>query len=157
MKLYKVKNSNIDKKGLCASKDIKPGVKIIVYAGKLITKKETEQNLKFDNKKDIYLFNINEKYDLDGDFSWNTARLINHSCNPNCEVEGEGLKLWISSLRKIKKGEELSYDYGFGYDADYKQFPCKCQSMNCVGYIVREGSRWRINKKFKKNNFRINK
>ena len=157
MKLYKVKNSNIDKKGLCASKDIKPGVKIIVYAGKLITKKETEQNLKFDNKKDIYLFNINEKYDLDGDFSWNTARLINHSCNPNCEVEGEGLKLWISSLRKIKKGEELTYDYGFSYDADYKQFPCKCQSMNCVGYIVREGSRWRINKKFKKNNFRINK
>ena len=157
MKLYKVKNSNIDKKGLCASKDIKPGVKIIVYAGKLITKKETEQNLKFDNKKDIYLFNINEKYDLDGDFKWNTARLINHSCNPNCEVEGEGLKLWISSLRKIKKGEELTYDYGFGYDADYKQFPCKCQSMNCVGYIVREGSRWRINKKFKKNNFRINK
>ena len=157
MKLYKVKNSNIDKKGLCASKDIKPEVKIIEYVGKLITKKETEQNLKFDNKKDIYLFNIDEKYDLDGDFSWNTARLINHSCNPNCEVEGEGLKLWISSLRKIKKGEELTYDYGFGYDADYKQFPCKCQSMNCVGYIVREGSRWRINKKFKKNNFRINK
>ena len=157
MKLYKVKNSNIDKRGLCASKDIKPGVKIIGYVGKLITKKETEQNLKFDNKKDIYLFNINEKYDLDGDFKWNTARLINHSCNPNCEVEGEGLKLWISSLRKIKKGEELSYDYGFGYDADYKQFPCKCQSMNCVGYIVREGSRWRINKKFKKDNFRINK
>ena len=157
MKLYKVKNSNIDKRGLCASKDIKPEVKIIEYVGKLITKKETEQNLKFDNKKDIYLFNINEKYDLDGDFSWNTARLINHSCNPNCEVEGEGLKLWISSLRKIKKGEELTYDYGFGYDADYKQFPCKCQSMNCVGYIVREGSRWRINKKFKKNNFRINK
>ena len=157
MKLYKVKNSNIDKRGLCASKDIKPEVKIIEYVGKLITKKETEQNLKFDNKKDIYLFNINEKYDLDGDFSWNTARLINHSCNPNCEVEGEGLKLWISSLRKIKKGEELSYDYGFGYDADYKQFPCKCQSMNCVGYIVREGSRWRINKKFKKDNFRINK
>ena len=89
-------------------------------------------------------------------FKYNKARYINHSCDPNCEVEGEGLKLWISSLRKIKKGEELSYDYGFGYDADYKQFPCKCQSMNCVGYIVREGSRWRINKKFKKNNFRIN-
>ena len=157
MKLYKVKNSNIDKRGLCASKDIGPGIKIIEYVGKLITKKETLQNSKFDNKKDIYLFNINEKYDLDGDFDWNTARLINHSCNPNCEVVGKGLKLWISSLKKIKKGEELTYDYGFGYDSDYKQFPCKCRSINCVGYIVREGSRWRINKKFKKNNFRINK
>ena len=157
MKLYKVKKSNIDKKGLYASKDIKSGVKIIDYVGKLITKKETEQNSKFDNNKDIYLFNINEKYDLDGDFKYNTARLINHSCNPNCEVEGAGLKLWISSLRKIKKGEELTYDYGFGYDADYKQFPCKCGSMNCVGYIVREGSRWRISKKIKKINLRISK
>ena len=157
MKLYKVKKSNIDKKGLYASKDIKSGVKIIDYVGKLITKKEAQQNSKFDNTRDIYLFNINEKYDLDGEFKWNAARLINHSCNPNCEVEGEGLKLWISSLGEIKKGEELTYDYGFGYDADYKQFPCKCGSQNCAGYIVRQGSRWRIGKKIKKINLRINK
>ena len=58
----------------------------------------------------------------------------------------KGLKLWIFSLRNIKKGEELSYDYGFGFDDDYKQFPCKCRSKNCCGYIVREGSRWRIKK-----------
>ena len=157
MKLYKVKKSNIDKRGLCASKNIKSGTKIIEYIGKLISKKETETNPKFDNEKDIYLFNLNSKYDLDGDYSWNTARLINHSCNPNCEVEGKGLKLWITTIKDIKKGEELSYDYGFGYDVDYKQFPCKCGSQNCVGYIVREGSRWRINKKFKKNNLRISK
>ena len=157
MKLYKVKKSNIDKRGLCASKNIKSGTKIIEYIGKLISKKETDTNPKFDNEKDIYLFNLNSKYDLDGDYSWNTARLINHSCNPNCEVEGKGLKLWITTIKDIKKGEELSYDYGFGYDADYKQFPCKCRSQNCVGYIVREGSRWRINKKFNKNNLRISK
>ena len=157
MKLYKVKKSNIDKRGLYTSKNIKSGTKIIEYIGKLISKKETETNPKFDNEKDIYLFNINSKYDLDGDYNWNSARLINHSCNPNCEVEGKGLKLWISAIKDIKKGEELSYDYGFGYDVDYKQFPCRCGSQNCVGYIVREGSRWRINKKFKKKNLRINK
>ena len=157
MKLYKVKKSNIDKRGLYASKNIKSGSKIIEYIGKLISKKETETNPKFDNEKDIYLFNLNSKYDLDGDYSWNTARLINHSCNPNCEVDGKGLKLWITAIKDIKKGEELSYDYGFGYDVDYKLFPCKCGSQNCVGYIVREGSRWRINKKFKKNNLRISK
>ena len=44
MKLYKVKKSNIDKRGLYASKDIKSGVKIIDYVGKLITKKEAQQN-----------------------------------------------------------------------------------------------------------------
>ena len=150
MKLYKIKKSNIDKRGLCASKDIKEGTKIINYIGKIISKKETEKNTKFDNKKDIYLFNLNNKYDLDGDFKFNTARLINHSCDPNCEVEGVGLKLWISAIKNIKKGEELTYDYGFSYDKDYKQFPCKCGKQNCDGYIVRSGSRWRIKRKFKK-------
>ena len=152
MKLYKVKKSNIDKRGLYASKNIKPGEKVIEYVGKLITKKETEENPKFDNGKAIYLFNLNNRYDLDGDFTYNTARLINHSCNPNCEVESKGLKLWISSIRDIKKNEELSYDYGFGFDENYKEFPCKCGSNNCCGYIIREGSRWRIKDKRKKSN-----
>ena len=157
MKLYRVKKSNIDKRGLYASKNIKTGEKIIEYIGRLIGKKEAETNSKFDNKKDIYLFNINEKWDLDGDYPWNTARLINHSCNPNCEVEGKGLKLWISAIKDIKKGEELSYDYGFSYSKeDLKNFVCKCGSVNCCGYIVREPSRWRINKRFKISN-RTNK
>jgi len=146
MKLYKIKKSNIDNKGLYASKNIKSGKLVINYKGKLITKKETDTNPKFDNDNAIYLFNLNSRYDLDGDFKYNDARLINHSCNPNCEVEGKGLKLWITAIRDIKKGEELSYDYGFGYDEDYKQFVCKCGAKNCVGYIVREGSRWRIKK-----------
>ena len=146
MKLYKIKKSNIDKRGLYASLDIKDGTKIIEYKGKIVTKKEVEENSKFDNDKAIYLFNLNTRYDLDGDFKYNTARLINHSCNPNCEVAGVGLKVWVYAIRDIKKGEELSYDYGFGYDEFYKDFPCRCRSNNCVGYIVREGSRWRIKK-----------
>ena len=157
MKLFKVKKSNIDKRGLYASKKIKAGTKIIEYIGKLITKKETEKNPKFNNEKDIYLFNINSRYDLDGNFRWNIARLINHSCNPNCEVEGKGLQLWITALRDISKNEELSYDYGFSYcKEDLNNFICRCGEKNCCGYIVREESRWRINKKFKKN-LRINK
>ena len=146
MKLYKIKKSNIDNRGLYASKNIKSGTKIIEYKGKIVTKKKVEENSKYDNDKAIYLFNLNKKYDLDGDFRYNTARLINHSCNPNCEVSGVGLKIWVYAIRDIKKGEELSYDYGFGYDEYYKDFPCRCGSKNCVGYIVREGSRWRIKK-----------
>ena len=154
MTLYKVKKSNIDNKGLYASKDIKDRTKIIEYKGKILTKKQVEENSKFDNEKAIYLFNINKKYDLDGDFKYNIARLINHSCNPNCEVFGTGLKVWVYAIRDIKKGEELTYDYGFGFDEGYKDFPCRCGSKNCVGYIVREGSRWRINsKKRKKTKF----
>ncbi len=151
MKLYKIKKSNIDNKGLIAAKDIKKGTKIIEYKGKLISKKESEENPKFDNEKRIYLFEINKRYDLDGDFRFNSARLINHSCNPNCEVTGKGLKLWVESTKDIKKGEELSYDYGFSFDEDFKNYPCRCNSSNCCGYIVRQESRWRIKKSIEIN------
>ena len=152
MKLYKIKKSNIDKngRGLYATKDIKEGTKIINYVGKIITKKKSEESNKFDNSKPIYLFDLNSKYDLDGDVPFNTARLINHSCQNNCEYEGKGLKLWVVAIKDIKKGEEITCDYGFSYDSDYKQFPCNCGYKNCVGFIVRAGSRWRI-KNSKKN------
>ena len=134
MKLYRIKKSNIDKKGrgLYATQDIKAGTKIIDYVGKLITKKQTEESDKYDNGKPIYLFTINKRYDLDGDFPWNTAGLINHSCDNNCDYDGKGLKIWVKAIKDIKKGEEFTCDYGFGFDENYKQFPCKCGSKECV-------------------------
>ena len=158
MSLYKIKKSNIDKngRGLYATKNIKTGTKIIEYVGNIITKKQTENSDKFDNSKPIYLFNLNKRYDLDGLVSWNPARLINHSCSNNADYEGTGLKIWVVANQEIKKGEEITCDYGFGYDSDYRQFPCECKSINCCGYIVRTESRWRINKRFKISN-RANK
>ena len=149
-KLYKIKKSKIDNRGLYAATNIKKNTKIIEYKGKIITVKETETNPKFDNDKAIYLFNLNKKYDLDGDFKYNTARLINHSCDPNCEVDGVGLKLWIYAVKDIKKNEELTYDYGFSFDKDYKDFPCRCGAKKCVGFIVNSQSRWRIKKSKKR-------
>ena len=149
MKLYKIKKSKIDKNGLYASCNIKKGTKIIEYKGKIISVNKSKTDPKFDNEKAIYLFNINKRFDLDGDFKFNTARLINHSCDPNCEVFGEGLKVWVYAMKDIRKGDELSYDYGFSYDENFRQVPCNCRSKKCVGYIVREGSRWRIKKKNK--------
>ena len=70
MKLYKIKKSKIDKNGLYASCNIKKGTKIIEYKGKIITAKQSETNPKFDNGKAIYLFNINKRFDLDGDFKF---------------------------------------------------------------------------------------
>ena len=137
MRPYKVRRSKIDNLGLYAAKNIKNGEKIIEYKGKIITTKEAEENPKYDNDKAIYLFNLNKRYDLDGAFKFNTARLINHSCNPNCEVDIINNEIWISSIKKIRKGEELSYDYGFEFDKDdFKDHICKCGSKNCIGYII---------------------
>ena len=103
MKLYKIKRSKIDNKGrgLYATKNIKAGTKIIDYIGKIITNKEVDESDKFNNEKPIYLFTLNKKYTLDGDFSWNIAGLINHSCENNCDYEGKGLKVWVTAIKNI--------------------------------------------------------
>ena len=58
--MYKIIKSKISNQGLVASKNIKKNTNIIEYKGRLISKKETESNDKFDNDKHIYLFNINK-------------------------------------------------------------------------------------------------
>ena len=146
MKLYKNRKSNIHRHGLSATIYIKKGQRIIQYKGKKVSLHKTETDPKYDNDKPIYLFTLSKRYDLDGDFKFNTARLINHSCDPNCEVMDYKKQLWVFAMRDIKQNEELTYDYGFSFDKDYKQYVCKCGAKNCVGYIVREGSRWRIKK-----------
>ena len=157
MKLYKIKKSKIDNKGLglYAISDIKKGTRIMDYKGKIITNKQVDESKKFDNGKPIYLFTLNKRYTLDGDFTWNKAGLINHSCNPNSQYDGKGLKIWVTATQNIKKDEEITSDYGFGFDEDFKQFPCKCGAKNCCGYIVREESRWRINKRFAMSNKKL--
>ena len=152
--MWVVKKSRVHGSGIFASKNIKKGVQIIQYIGEKISKKEgdlrSEKRLKryLHSKKtgSVYIFELNSRFDIDGSPRYNKARYINHSCDPNCEVYGTGLKVWVYAIRDIKKGEELTYDYGFGFDQDYKDFPCKCGSKECVGYIIREGSRWRIKK-----------
>jgi SET domain-containing protein len=150
MQKYFRKKSGINNLGLFAKTDIKKGEKVIEYKGRKFTHKQVEEDDRFDNSKAIYLFTLNERYVLDGDTKTNTAKYINHSCDPNCEVDIIKGKIWIIAIKDIKKGDELSYDYGFGYDADFRQFPCKCGSKNCCGYIVRDDQRWRINRKYAK-------
>ena len=150
MQKYFRKKSGINNLGLFAKSDIKKGEKVIEYKGRKFTHKQVEEDDRFDNSKAIYLFTLNEHYVLDGDTKTNTAKYINHSCDPNCEVDIIKGKIWIIAIKDIKKGDELSYDYGFGYDADFRQFPCKCGSKNCCGYIVRDDQRWRINRKYAK-------
>ena len=150
MQKYFRKKSGINNLGLFAKTDIKKGEKVIEYKGRKFTHTQVEEIDRFDNSKAIYLFTLNERYVLDGDTKTNTAKYINHSCDPNCEVDIINGKIWIIAIKDIKKGDELSYDYGFGYDSDFRQFPCKCGSKNCCGYIVRDDQRWRINRKYAK-------
>jgi len=151
--LIKVRDSKIHGRGIFAIKDIPKKTKIVEYKGKKITKKQAdkiyeksvESAEKNNNSITTYLFELNKKYDLDGNIKDNIAKYINHSCNPNCEVVNEDDHIWIYSIKDIKKDEEISFDYGFPLE-DYKDHVCKCGSKNCIGYIVKKKYRKWIKK-----------
>lgn len=78
-----------------------------------------------------YLFEIDDTWTIDGADESNTARYINHSCNPNVEAEIDDGRIMIYAKRKIKAGEELTIDYGEEYfDEFIKPGGCRCRT--CV-------------------------
>ena len=156
--MWKVKNSKIHGRGIVATKNIKKSTRIIQYVGEIVSKKEGDKRsgnrikkyLKSNRTGSVYIFELNKKYDIDGNVKRNKARYINHSCDPNCEVDIANNEIWISSIRNIKKGSELNYDYGYEFDKDdYKDHVCKCGSKNCIGYIISSDD-WGKYKKYKK-------
>lgn len=141
MSPIEVKQSGIHNRGVFATQDIKKGEQITEYLGEKVTSKEgSKRSFEQQKKGMVYIFKINKKYDIDGDVDYNIARLINHSCSPNCEAKQEGEKIFICALKDIKKGEELTFDYNFGIDS-YEEHPCRCGAANCVGFIVGEKHR----------------
>jgi len=124
--------SRMHAEGLFTTIDITKGTKIIRYIGKKITQEESDRRLAAGN---VYIFGLNERYSLDGDTPKNTARYINHSCDPNCQTEQFGNTIWIVSSKDIQAGEELTYNYGYEVD-DTPADPCHCGAHNCCGYIL---------------------
>jgi SET domain-containing protein len=153
-----VKSSSIHNKGIFAAKDIPKDTKIIEYVGKKVSKAESNEisDREIEKSKSnpeefgsVYLFTLNKNTDINGNVSWNTARLINHSCDPNCESDIIKGKVWIKATKNIKKGEELGYDYGYDI-ANYEDHVCKCGSKNCIGYIINSDQWINLRKKLRK-------
>ena len=150
--LYKVESSEVHGNGIFASKDIAKGTPIIEYVGNIVSKKEGDKiyEAQYEESKRtdsgaVYIFELNKKQDIDGNVSWNPARFINHSCDPNCKYKVIDNHIWIISIKDIKEGEELNYDYGYDL-VGYEDHLCKCGSEKCIGYII--GKRYR--KKFER-------
>ena len=137
-----VRGSEIHGRGVYATCFIPKATRIIEYCGELIDKKVSDRRARSQHVRSlqtgaaaVYIFTLSKNFDIDGNVPWNTARLINHSCSPNCEAWIEGRRIFIHSLRDIAAGEELSFDYGFDVDC-YQDHPCLCGQPECVGHIV---------------------
>ena len=111
--------------GLFATKPIKKGAKIVRYFGPLLDSKK-EKDDAIENK---YLFELNNRWTIDGSVRKNTARYINHACRPNAEsdVRPRKRKVVIRAIKNIEPGDEINYDYGTDYFKAYiKPIGCKC-------------------------------
>ena len=112
--------------GLFATSRIKKGTRIIRYFGPLLDSKKKEDDI--ENK---YLFELGNRWTIDGSVRENIARYINHGCKPNAEsdVKPRKRKVFIRAIKNIEPGEEINYDYGTDYFKAYlKPIGCKCDA-----------------------------
>lgn len=112
--------------GLFATDEISKGAFVIEYVGPRLSNEEAGRR-----RSTRYLFEVNSRWTIDGSPRWNIARYINHSCRPNAEAVISRGRIRIKAIKRIKPGDEITYNYGKNYfDAFIKPVGCKCTS--CV-------------------------
>ncbi len=113
--------------GLFATRPIKKGTKIVRYFGPILDSRKKKDDA-IENK---YLFELDNRWTIDGSVRKNVARYINHACRPNAEsdVRPRKRKVYIRAIKNIEPGEEINYDYGTDYFKAYlKPIGCRCEA-----------------------------
>ena len=138
-----VRRSGVHGQGVFALVDIPKGERIIEYVGEIISWNEAQRRHPHDpdDPNHTFYFHIDEDRVIDALYGGNDSRWINHSCDPNCIADEDEGRIFITSRRKIKAGDELNYDYGLVIDepltpelkADY---PGWCGSKKCRGTLL---------------------
>lgn len=129
--------------GLRTGEHIKRGELVIEYVGEVVdeeTMLRRTREAAARNDDHVYMMEINSNAIIDARFKGNMSRFINHSCDPNCQLEKWNvngiMRIGIFALRDILPDEPLSYDYQLWSQARVR---CACGASNCRGYLGSEG------------------
>jgi len=124
-----IRSSAIHAAGCYTTTAIRKGERVAEYTGHRLTKDEADTLYK--HSPITYLFGLGDgSVVIDGHC---TAMFINHSCDPNCESIEEDGHVWITAIRKIAAGEEITYDYCLYDSVDGDEALCNCGSAKCRG------------------------
>ncbi|KAM8927699.1 LOW QUALITY PROTEIN: histone-lysine N-methyltransferase 2A [Pelodytes ibericus] len=136
-----VYRSPIHGRGLFCRRNIDAGEMVIEYSGNVIRSALTDKREKYYDGKGIgcYMFRIDDSEVVDATMHGNAARFINHSCEPNCYsrvIPIDGQKhIVIFAMRKIYRGEELTYDYKFPIEDASNKLACNCGTKKCRKFL----------------------
>ncbi|MCO5561749.1 hypothetical protein L7F22_015372 [Adiantum nelumboides] len=133
--------SAIHKWGLFARHDIQEGEMVVEYKGEIVRRSvaDIRERRYKQQGKDCYLFKVSEEVVIDATSKGNVARLINHSCAPNCFARifpvkrAGGTCIILIAKQNVMAGEELTYDYLF--DPENRTVPCLCGAPICRKFI----------------------
>jgi hypothetical protein len=138
---FVVRSSGIHGKGVFATTRIPAGTRLIEYKGRRLTEAQVDKRYANDDDPHTFLFALDDGMVIDATLGGNSARWINHSCAPNCEAVDDGDRIYIETLRAIRAGEELSYNYGIELDERHtpalkRLYQCRCGARRCKGTIL---------------------
>ncbi|EDV52382.2 histone-lysine N-methyltransferase ash1 [Drosophila erecta] len=120
---------------------IAKGTYILEYVGEVVTEKEFKQRMAsiYLNDTHHYCLHLDGGLVIDGQRMGSDCRFVNHSCEPNCEMQKwsvNGLsRMVLFAKRAIEEGEELTYDYNFSLFNPSEGQPCRCNTPQCRGVI----------------------
>ena len=124
-----VRSSAIHAAGCYTTAAVKQGERISEYTGRRITKEEADEL--YTDYPVTYLFGLGDGAIVIDGFC--TAMFINHSCEGNAETnEDEAGRVWITALRDIAAGDEITYDYCL-YEGGDDPCTCYCGATTCRG------------------------
>jgi SET domain-containing protein len=138
-----VRRSGVHGKGLFALQPISAGQRILEYKGELITWAQALRRHPHDpdDPNHTFYFHVDDKHVIDGKVGGNATRWINHSCDPNCEAEVSGQRVFIHALHDLEPGDELFFDYRLVLDGRHtpkvkQEYACHCGSPRCRGTML---------------------
>lgn len=123
-----IRSSGIHAAGCYTTTAIRKGARVAEYTGPRLSKREAD--IRYQGSHVTYLFGLGDgSMVIDGH---GLAMFINHSCDPNCETSEVNDRVWITAIRDIAPGEEITYDYCL-YDGGDEEALCNCGTRHCRG------------------------
>ncbi|XP_048510750.1 histone-lysine N-methyltransferase ash1 isoform X2 [Athalia rosae] len=127
--------------GVKTQEHIRSGDFILEYVGEVVSEREFKSRMatRYANDTHHYCLHLDGGLVIDGHRMGGDGRFVNHSCEPNCEMQKwsvHGLpRMALFASRDIKSGEELTYDYNFALFNPSEGQQCRCGSNACRGVI----------------------